>query len=271
MLPSFVTAQYRKPEEKPKREKPKGEAAPAPLTDDEPEADPNPFQVAVAAEVEQSMKGYRAIRKGDMGRAAALKPEPVAEAAPEAVSEAPPKPKRKRRRATPTPEPVAEAASEAVATGDELYQGHKGPGIGYLKPDLPERRDGDGDTVVAERRPRKADEYETSPLPFPTPKTVTRLPASKSKSKSLIATKPERKRRRIPSFTLQKIEPSKRQKADAAAGDMLKTFVLSEHFMRAVKEFFGEQMGNGHRTTRRKGREATTAAGGLGRRRGGTI
>ena len=422
----------------------------------------NPFQVAVAAEVEQSMKGYRhddpvtaaalpykqrdaekkiatkqkrietkleselegffkpdtifdaeareaarelqeraretllagtttwrdlheevaAIRKGDMGRAAALKPEPVAEAAPEAVSEAPPKPKRKRRRATPTPEPVAEAASEAVsepeavaepkpkrkrrkpastpkpepvaeaaseavATGDELYQGHKGPGIGYLKPDLPERRDGDGDTVVAERRPRKADEYETSPLPFPTPKTVTRLPASQSKPKSksapkpivtgdvlyqghkgpgigylkadlperrdgdgdtvvaerrprqsdlfdpspmpvpprlrggrrpkapkpqvqLIATKPERKRRRIPSFTLQKIEPSKRQKA-AAAGDMLKTFVLSDHFMKAVKEFFGEQMGNGHRTTRRKGREATTAAGGLGRRRGGTI
>ena len=421
----------------------------------------NPFQVAVAAEVEQSMKGYRhddpvtaaalpykqrdaekkiatkqkrietkleselegffkpdtifdaeareaarelqeraretllagtttwrdlheevaAIRKGDMGRAAALKPEPVAEAAPEAVSEAPPKPKRKRRRATPTPEPVAEAASEAVsepeavaepkpkrkrrratptpepvaeaaseavATGDELYQGHKGPGIGYLKPDLPERRDGDGDTVVAERRPRKADEYETSPLPFPTPKTVTRLPASQSKPKSksapkpivtgdvlyqghkgpgigylkadlperrdgdgdtvvaerrprqsdlfdpspmpvpprlrggrrpkapnpqvqLIATKPERKRRRIPSFTLQKIEPSKRQKAAAAAGDMLKTFVLSDHFMKAVKEFFGEQMGNGHRTTRRKGREATTAAGGLGRRRGGTI
>ena len=314
---------------------------------------------------------------------AALKPEPVAEAAPEAVSEAPPKPKRKRRRATPTsepvaeaaseavsepeavaepkpkrkrrkpastpkPEPVAEAASEAVATGDELYQGHKGPGIGYLKPDLPERRDGDGDTVVAERRPRKADEYETSPLPFPTPKTVTRLPASQSKPKSksapkpivtgdvlyqghkgpgigylkadlperrdgdgdtvvaerrprqsdlfdpspmpvpprlrggrrpkapkpqvqLIATKPERKRRRIPSFTLQKIEPSKRQKAAAAAGDMLKTFVLSDHFMKAVKEFFGEQMGNGHRTTRRKGREATTAAGGLGRRRGGTI
>ena len=59
MLPSFVTAQYRKPEEKPKREKPKGKGRARPLTDDEPEADPNPFQVAVAAEVEQSMKGYR--------------------------------------------------------------------------------------------------------------------------------------------------------------------------------------------------------------------
>ena len=241
MLPSFVTAQYRKPEEKPKREKPKGKAAPALLTDDEPEPDPNPFQVAVAAEVEQSMKGYRhddpvtaaalpykqrdaekriatkqkrietkleselegffkpdtifdaeareaarelqeraretllagtttwrdlheevaAIRKGDMDRAAALKPELVAEAAP-----------------------------EAVATGDVLYQGHKGPGIGYLKPDLPERRDGDGDTVVAERRPSKADEYETSPLTVPTPKTVTRLPASQSKPKPKSAPKP---------------------------------------------------------------------------------
>ena len=259
-----------------------------------------------------------AIRKGDMDRAAAPKPEPVAEAAP-----------------------------EAVATGDGLYQGHKGPGIGFLKPDLPERRDGDGDTVVAERRPRKADEYETSPLTVPTPKTVTRLPASKSKSKSqsapkpivtgdvlyqghkgpgigylktdlperrdgdgdtvvaerrprqsglfdpspmpvpprlrggrrpkapkpkvqLIATKTERKRRRIPSHTLQKIEPSKRRKADAV-GDMVKTFVLSEQFMRAIKDFLGAPLGNGHQTTRRKGREATTAAGGLGRRRGGTI
>ena len=260
-----------------------------------------------------------AIRKGDMDRAAAPKPEPVAEAAP-----------------------------EAVATGDGLYQGHKGPGIGFLlKPDLPERRDGDGDTVVAERRPRKADEYETSPLPVPTPKTVTRLPASQSKPKpksapkpivtgdvlyqehtgpgigylkpdlperrdgdgdtvvaerrprkadqfdpspmpvpprirggrrpkapkpkvKLIATKTERKRRRIPSHTLQKIEPSKRRKADAV-GDMVKTFVLSEQFIRAVKEFIEAQMGNGHQTTRRKGREATTAAGGLGRRRGGTI
>ena len=66
------------------------------------------------------------------------------------------------------------------------------------------------------------------------------------------------------------MEPSKRRKADAV-GDMVKTFVLAEHFMRAVKEFFGAQMGNGHQTTRRKGREATTAAGGLGRRRGGTI
>ena len=64
------------------------------------------------------------------------------------------------------------------------------------------------------------------------------------------------------------MEPSKRRKADAV-GDMVKTFVLSEHFMRAVKEFFGAPMGNGHQTTRRKGREATTAAGGLGRRRAG--
>ena len=47
---------------------------------------------------------------------------------------------------------------------DKLYQGHKGPGIGHLKPDQPDRRDGDSDTVVAERRPRKSDQYEKSPL-----------------------------------------------------------------------------------------------------------
>ena len=108
-----------------------------------------------------------AIRKGDMYRAAALKPEPVAEAAPEAVSEAQPKPRRERRRATPTPEPVAEAAPEAVAPGDVLYQGHKGPGIGCLKTDLPERRDGDGDTVVAERRPRQSDLFGHSSPSWP--------------------------------------------------------------------------------------------------------
>ena len=34
-----------------------------------------------------------------------------------------------------------------------LYQGHKGPGVGVLKTDAPHRRDGDKDTVVAERRP----------------------------------------------------------------------------------------------------------------------
>ena len=182
-----------------------------------------------------------AIRKGDMDRAAALKPELVAEAAP-----------------------------EAVATGDVLYQGHKGPGIGYLKTDLPERRDGDGDTVVAERRPRQSDLFDPSPMPVPPRLRGGRRPKAPKPKVELIATKTERKRRRIPSHTLQKMEPSKRRKADAV-GDMVKTFVLSEHFMRAVKEFFGAQMGNGHQTTRRKGREATTAAGGLGRRRGGTI
>ena len=59
------------------------------------------------------------------------------------------------------------SASQVVVDGEPFYQGHKGPGIGYLKPALPERRDGDGDTVVGERRPRKADQYEKSPLPVP--------------------------------------------------------------------------------------------------------
>ena len=50
---------------------------------------------------------------------------------------------------------------------DTLFQGHKGPGIGYLQTARPDRRDGDSDTVVQERRPRKSDQYKSSPLPIP--------------------------------------------------------------------------------------------------------
>ena len=49
----------------------------------------------------------------------------------------------------------------------ELYQGHRGPGIGFLADSMPERRDRDKDTVVAERRPRKADTIRPSPAPVP--------------------------------------------------------------------------------------------------------
>ena len=59
---------------------------------------------------------------------------------------------------TPADGPGPESADET------LYQGHKGPGIGHLKPDMPERRDGDSDTVVVERKPRKSDDFEPSPL-----------------------------------------------------------------------------------------------------------
>ena len=47
----------------------------------------------------------------------------------------------------------------------ELYRGRKGPGVGYLKSEHPELRDGDGDSVVAERIPRQGDEL--SPLGAP--------------------------------------------------------------------------------------------------------
>ena len=77
--------------------------------------------------------------------------------------DAKPKPKREKRTSKATLVP----ARQVVLDGVDFYQGHKGPGIGYLKPDLPERRDGDGDTVVAERKPRKADQYQRSPLPVP--------------------------------------------------------------------------------------------------------
>ena len=43
----------------------------------------------------------------------------------------------------------------------------RAPGIGLLADAHLERRDGDKDTVVVERRPRKADAYERSPAPIP--------------------------------------------------------------------------------------------------------
>ena len=45
-----------------------------------------------------------------------------------------------------------------------LYKGHRGPGVGPLKADHPELRDGDSDGVVDERLPRKTDHYEPSPV-----------------------------------------------------------------------------------------------------------
>ena len=49
----------------------------------------------------------------------------------------------------------------------ELSQGRRGPEIGFLADSMPERRDGDKDTVVAEQRPRKADAFQSSPAPVP--------------------------------------------------------------------------------------------------------
>ena len=65
---------------------------------------------------------------------------------------------------TPADGPGPESPESPESTDETLYQGHKGPGIGHLKPDMPERRDGDGDTVVVERKPRKSDDFEPSPL-----------------------------------------------------------------------------------------------------------
>ena len=60
-----------------------------------------------------------------------------------------------------------EAVDEALKQWGEvpvLYQGHKGPGVGMLKADAPNRRDGDKDTVVAERRPRASEKHPKSPI-----------------------------------------------------------------------------------------------------------
>ena len=60
-----------------------------------------------------------------------------------------------------------EAVNEALKQWRDvpvLYQGHKGPGVGILKTDAPDRRDGDKDTVVAERRPRVSEKHPKSPI-----------------------------------------------------------------------------------------------------------
>ena len=60
--------------------------------------------------------------------------------------------------------PAKPPASKDELKGKPMYQGHKGSGVGYLKPDNPSRRDADSDTVVSERRPKKADKHPRSPL-----------------------------------------------------------------------------------------------------------
>ena len=87
-------------------------------------------------------------------------------------------------------------ASKEVVEGEPLYQGHKGPGIGYLQGVLPERRDGDGDTVVAERRPRKADEYELSPEAVPPRLTDDYKKLGKALSSRAAANKRRKTRRK---------------------------------------------------------------------------
>ena len=66
----------------------------------------------------------------------------------------------------PPPKPTPPQPS-APAGEDTLYRGHWKAGVGPLKVDEPERRDGDGDTVVRERRPKAGQEYQQSPMPIP--------------------------------------------------------------------------------------------------------
>ena len=50
---------------------------------------------------------------------------------------------------------------------ETLFRGHCGPGVGTLASETPGRVDRDADTVVVERRPRKADKVKISPEPVP--------------------------------------------------------------------------------------------------------
>ena len=72
-------------------------------------------------------------------------------------------PQREHVRGRTRQEAIDEALKQYAST-PVLYQGHKGLGIGLLKSDAPSRRDGDSDTVVAERRPRKSDKFTDSPI-----------------------------------------------------------------------------------------------------------
>ena len=79
----------------------------------------------------------------------------------------PPKAKPAKSERAPDPENTPIVLPKQLALGDDtLYQGHWGPGIGNLKRDNEEKRDGDKDTVVSERRPKKSDSFKQSPVPI---------------------------------------------------------------------------------------------------------
>lgn len=59
------------------------------------------------------------------------------------------------------------ALTESKERKETLYKGHYGPGIGNLAKLHPEKKDGDRDTVVNERRPRKTDKADISPVRQP--------------------------------------------------------------------------------------------------------
>ena len=63
-----------------------------------------------------------------------------------------------RKKATP---------KKATTRTKRLFRGHKGPWVGVLKTSRPRRRDGDRDSVVTERRPRKTRYYAKSPARRP--------------------------------------------------------------------------------------------------------
>ena len=71
---------------------------------------------------------------------------------------------------TPAPIPPQDADDDASMDDETLFRGHRGPGVGTLASETPGRVDGvdrDADTVVVERRPRKADKVQISPEPVP--------------------------------------------------------------------------------------------------------
>ena len=89
--------------------------------------------------------------------------EEMSEIAAQAFEKAPKESGEAPKESGEAPKESGEAPKESGEV-PVLYQGHKGPGVGILKTDAPDRRDGDKDTVVAERRPRVSEKHPKSPI-----------------------------------------------------------------------------------------------------------
>ena len=97
-----------------------------------------------------------------------------------------------RKEGKPKTLPETDTALFAPTTPDDppddprakgLYRGHSGGGVGHLKRTMPERRDGDKDTVVGEAAAR-AIQTRSAPRQPPYPETSAAHPLSRSRRTS---------------------------------------------------------------------------------------
>ena len=138
------------------RPKPEPSAPPSTDAPTAPDTGPDGMEVNVA-KIKQSFGKSESIPLSGEDTAAPVKPK----------RGRPPKAKPAKSESAPDPENTPIVLPKQLALGDgTLYQGHWGAGIGNLKRDNEEKRDGDKDTVVSERRPKKSDSFKQSPVPI---------------------------------------------------------------------------------------------------------